>query len=194
MKIYDAISVSGIAEGCPFAAAVLCEPEQAAGAAAGLERLAEHLNIRGISDPVELDVRLAAALKQCCPPGIPAAAMTICAWKHGPVSGGVVGSPHQAEESACGRLEQLAEDLWSEAFPGGPGFVVCGNRHLALEAEELVSGQRCCGEDPWPAFCRWVEGKGVPAWLYVADGSGADGVLAACGQNGKTIVFLNETK
>jgi len=186
--------VTGTAENCPFAAAVLCEPEQAADTAAGLERLPEYLNILGISDPVELDCHLAAALKQCCPPDIPAAAMTICAWKHGPVSGGVVGSPHQAEESACGRLEQLAEDLWSEAFPGGPGFVVCGNRHLALEAEELVSGQRCCGETPWPAFCRWVEGKGVPAWLYVADGSGADGVLAACGQNGKTLVFLNETK
>jgi len=192
MKEYEALLVTGTAENCPFAAAVLCEPEQAADTAAGLERLPEYLNILGISDPVELDCHLAAALKQCCPPDIPAAAMTICAWKHGPVSGGVVGSPHRAEEAACGKIEQLTEDLWSQAFSGGPGFVICGDGHLALEAEELISGKRCCGEAPWDAFSRWADAKKIPVYLYVTDGSGAAGFLAACGRNGKTSAFLHE--
>lgn len=194
MKEYEALLVTGTVENCPFAAAVLCEPEQAAEARRGLETLSERLEIQGVTDPVELDCRLAEALKQCCSPDVPAAAMTVCAWEHGPVSGGVVGNPHQAEESAAGGLEQLGEDLWCEAFPGGPGFVICSDRRLALEAEELISGKRCCGEESWEAFEHWANERNIPAFLYVTDGSGAAGFLAICGKNGKKRSFLRETK
>lgn len=174
----------------PFATAVLCPKEHLQTVQEKLKRLDKILDIDDIWDVLELDKALASALRTIFPHSVIAAAMTVQAWKKGPISGGVVGHPRHIIQAGNGQVEQLATDVWCIAFPGGPGLILVGARHLMNQAAQIITTARCLGEDPWPNLKQLL--WDAEAYLYVTDGSGADGFLAASGENGMCSIYLNE--
>lgn len=182
---------TGSADGnIPFAAAVLCPNEYLQIVRKELQRLEDTLDVRGVRDVLELDWALASALRAVLPESVGAAAMTVQAWKRGPISGGVIGHPHHMLQSGNDQIEQLAEDVWCIAFPGGPGLLLAGERRLMNRAVQAITTARCLGEDPWPKLKTLM--RDAEAYLYVTDGSGANGFLAAGGANGMCSIYLNE--
>ena len=132
------------------------------------------------ADPYGIDLWLAETAAEICPPGTLAAALSVNAWAKGPVSGGVIGAPHEEPASADGELEKLAEDLWCWSRPESPGFVICGHRRDAIGARDALCTALERGEEPWGAFSVWLQkNPQVRTYLFLLDGCGQRGVLAA---------------
>ena len=191
MTKYTYAIQTGTAEGkYPFAAAVLCPPEELPKVCTELKRLNELLDTSEFKDLYMLDTALAKTMKIICPQSVSAAAITLQAWEKGPVSGGIIGAPHQIYRSANGELEQLKDHLWCMAFPGGPGLVLAGPKSLALRMMQEITISRNLQIDPWSQIKKHLwEAK---AYLYVTDGSGAKGFLAAGDEKDNCIIHLNE--
>lgn len=176
--------------GCPFAAGALCRPAEAEALQRALCRLDEVIDTRNTRDPAALDEVLADALRAVCPSDTAAAALTLQAWSRGGSSGGVIGRPHVVSAAAAGSWEQLAEDLWCVAFPGGPGLVLAGEQSLIRRAAQTISFCRALRQDAFEKLQPLLET--AEAYLYVTDGSGSKGCLAAGGQNGRYLFRLDE--
>jgi hypothetical protein len=156
----------------------------------GLDRLF-HREIPHTHDPVLLDRYLALALREACPKGT-IAAMSFCAWRFGPASGGVIGSLEEPPSSAGEEVEEISGGVWCCAFPGGPGFAAAGSRRGALEIRQAISDCRNQHCPPWPEFQKWLLRRRIQSYLYVSDGSGGEGLLSAGGRNGSKTVFLRD--
>lgn len=176
--------------GCPFAAGVLCRETEADPLRMALSRLDEVINTRNTRDPAALDEALADALRAVCPKETAAAALTIRTWQQGASSGGVIGRPHVPSAAAEGSWELLAEGLWCIAYSGGPGLVLAGEQVLIRRAAQIISACRTLGQDAWEKLQPLLDA--AEAYLYVTDGSGSAGVLAAGGQNGRYLTRLDE--
>ena len=191
MSRYVYAAQTGTADGnIPFAAAVLCPSEYLLIVQKELKRLEDTLDVCGVWDVLELDRALASALRTVLPESVVAAAMTVQAWKKGPISGGVIGHPRHMIQSGNDQVEQLAKDVWCIAFPGGPGLLLVGERRLMNQAVQAITMARCLGEDPWPKLKMLL--WDAEAYLYATDGSGANGFLTASGANGMCSIYLNE--
>lgn len=182
---------SGVIQNRPFAAGVLCRRGIFPAAWKGLEELSKW-QIPDANDPVLLDQMIALELAAVCPKEATAAAMTVGAWKVGPISGGVIGAPHSDSNSAAGELEELEPGVWCSAYPGGPGFVLMGDRASALEAQQTITGCRNQSASSWPAFRKWAQSHSIRNFLYVQDGSGGEGLLAGMGANGTAFIRLGD--
>lgn len=133
-------------------------------------------------DALLLDQTLASLLADLCPAAVlEGAAVTIKAWEDGPTGGGVLGRIDENQLEANQQVTAVGEDLWSVAYPGGPGLLLQGNRKLAMLAAEIIARGREEGHNPWPFLQHWLTDKNVPAYLYTTDGSGSQGFLATAG-------------
>jgi|GEM_PF-3578781 len=186
-----AAALTGKVKNHPFAVGILCDKESWASA----ERELGHIYYwtpPETYDPVFLDQLMIDEIEKLCPYGVVVAGMTFCAWRHGPSAGGVIGNPGKSVSSACGELEQLSEDVWSSAYPGGPGFAILGNRKQALHAQQIVTGFRNRNIPPWDVFREWLQDEGIRSYLYVTDGSGRNGVLSVKGDNAVMTLSLKD--
>lgn len=162
---------------CPFAIAVLCPDADRERVTRALAESASWIPEEELS-PVELDRSLAALLDKVCPKEILAAAAIAKLWKEGPVSGGVIGSPHRSSESANARLEEIAPSLWCWAYPGASGFMMTAGREEAQEAVRTLYACISKGEEPWPEFIRFVKQRPeILSFLFASDASGKKGRL-----------------
>ena len=175
--------------GCPFAAGALCREAEAGVLQTALCRLDEVIDTRNTRDPAALDEALVDALQAVCPQDTLAAALTIQSWRKGGSSGGVIGRPHVPSAAAAGSWERLAEDLWCVAFPGGPGLVLAGEQTLIRRAAQTISICRTLRQDAFEQLRPLLDA--AEAYLYVTDGRGSAGMLAAGGQNGRYLVRLD---
>lgn len=176
--------------GCRFAAGVLCLETEADAMRVALGRLDAVIDTRNTRDPAVLDETLADALRMVCPQETVAAALTIRVWQRGASSGGVIGRPDVSPVAAAGSWERLAEDLWCIAYPGGPGLVLAGEQSLIRRAAQAISICRALRQDVWEKLQPLLDE--AEAYLYVTDGSGSAGVLAAGGRNGRYMIRLDE--
>lgn len=147
-------------------------------------RTMEDMPLTGTTDPYGIDLWLAKTAETVCPPGTLAAALSVNAWAEGPVSGGVIGAPHEDPVSADEALEELPGGLWCWSRPESPGFVLCGSRKDAVGARDALCVALEQRADPWNAFSAWLEKNSqVRTYLFLLDGCGQQGMLAAGDEN-----------
>jgi hypothetical protein len=184
MKKYYFCAISGKSEGKKYAAALLFEKEKMFMAESALSNISKYIKVPQCKDAIYLDLMLAKAMANAVPEGIKAAAITINAWENGPISGSVIGCPHEESSSAEGELEKLDDDLWCCAYSTGPGFIINSDRITALKAQQIITTMKTLSIDPWEKFKTLVEENSIPACIYVTDGSGKKGFIFASGENG----------
>ncbi len=182
MRKYSFYGVSDTVENKKYAAAVLFNNDFVYGENP-LCNLKDHIKLPQNKSAVDLDISLANAAA-VLPQYIKATAITINAWTNGPISGSVIGNPHEESVSAEGELEKLDDDLWCSAYSTGPGFIINSDRITALKVQQIITSMKTLGIDPWNEFKKFIDENKIPACIYVTDGSGKKGFLFAKGENG----------
>ncbi|MDD5921568.1 MAG: hypothetical protein PUC44_00065 [Eubacteriales bacterium] len=189
---YHQIILTGFLSKIPFALGILYPPERETEVQEQLRSLSSQ-NI-GI-DPIDpwdgpgLDRKLSGLLNQSAFIGLPAA-VTACAWKCGPRAGSVIGLAGSADFSADENVSEVSPGLWCGAYPGGPGYLIAADRKKALYVDQEISVAHTLGTDPLPAFLKACEKEKIKTYLFVTDGSGGDGLIAASALNGKKLEHL----
>lgn len=146
-------------------------------------------NFVNTRDAVDIDLQLAHAISSLLPVDTTAAAASIHLWDGGCISGGVIGAPHAKPLSAIGSLEEIASGVWCWSVSSGPGFVVSCARENALHLANAVYAAKD-SNGSWRAFQSQLGAHHMGEYLYVTDGCGAQGMLAAGGGNGAFITRL----
>jgi hypothetical protein len=131
------------------------------------------MKLGGSSDEFLIDYILAEAIASVSPEWIIAAGASMHIPGITQPTGGIIGHPFTAPESADGDIEVLAENLVMLSFPGGPGIIFEGQIADGLWLKQTVEQELDGDTDCVERVLHLINDK-TSLYLIVADGSGKE--------------------
>ena len=117
----------------------------------------------------DIDLKLAYAVKKCCGLNVWAVGVTAALPNMPQNTGGIIGSPHKDIISADSGVEYLGNNLYMQAFPGGPGYVAMGDSENQFKNLNLTAYPE---RQKTEALVKYFHTRRISTFFVVSDGSG----------------------